>query len=347
MAAAQNFLPQSKLQYKEKIWDFGTIEEQDGPVSHTFEFTNGGSKPVVIEDVAVSCGCTTPEYSRAPVRPGASGSVKVTYDPAGRPGVFSKEIMIYSGNKRNADIIRIKGEVKPKPRTREEEYPFLAARGLRFKESLLTFRYVPQGSRAETRLGYDNFSERDLRVEFRAADDGSGALVLPAPRTLKAGSRGEFTFAYDLRERRGCYGMLSDRITVVVNGQESPLPLSATAIGIDDPAAMDGDKAPRALLDHSYCNLGNVETGTAASAELTLTNEGRGPLHVRSVQTKGGVTATLQGGTTLQPGEKSRFEVTLDPSGYEPGRIFESIIIVTDDPQRPMRDLRLTAVKIE
>ena len=58
--AGQNKV-RSVLKFTEEVWNFGRIEELDGPVSHTFTFTNTSKKPVVIEDVSVSCGCTTPE----------------------------------------------------------------------------------------------------------------------------------------------------------------------------------------------------------------------------------------------------------------------------------------------
>ncbi|MFR6415865.1 MAG: DUF1573 domain-containing protein [Alistipes shahii] len=53
-------------------WDFGTIRESDGRVSHTFTGVNRGDKPLVILDVVTSCGCTVPEFSRQPDHPRAA-----------------------------------------------------------------------------------------------------------------------------------------------------------------------------------------------------------------------------------------------------------------------------------
>ena len=36
------------MTFEEKIHDFGTINEVDGPVSYSFEFTNTGDEPLVI-----------------------------------------------------------------------------------------------------------------------------------------------------------------------------------------------------------------------------------------------------------------------------------------------------------
>lgn len=91
--------------------DFGTITEKDGKVSHTFVIKNTGDAPLVITRVIASCGCTTPEWTKAPIAPGKTGEVKVTYNPAGRPGKFSKTISVYSNGKEGSYIMTITGSV--------------------------------------------------------------------------------------------------------------------------------------------------------------------------------------------------------------------------------------------
>lgn len=102
-----------EMTFDEKTHDFGTIKEADGPVTHIFEFTNTGNEPLVILAVNASCGCTRPEYPKEPIKPGKKGKIKVTFNPAGRPGEFSKDIKVRSnGNKR--PILKITGTVVPK-----------------------------------------------------------------------------------------------------------------------------------------------------------------------------------------------------------------------------------------
>ena len=101
------------MTFDEKTYDFGTIKEVDGPVTHSFEFTNTGDEPLVIINVNASCGCTRPEYSKEPIKPVKSGKIKVTFNPAGRPGEFSKDVKIRTnGSKR--PILKITGIVIPK-----------------------------------------------------------------------------------------------------------------------------------------------------------------------------------------------------------------------------------------
>jgi hypothetical protein len=95
--------------------DFGTIQESDGLATFVFEFTNTGTDPLILKNVQASCGCTTPDWPREPILPGAKGSIKVTYNPAGRPGTFEKNITVTSDGNPESQAIKIKGVVNPKP----------------------------------------------------------------------------------------------------------------------------------------------------------------------------------------------------------------------------------------
>ena len=54
---------------------------------------------------------TTPEWTKEPIAPGQTGDIKITYDPKGRPGPFSKTISVYSNGKTGSFILTIRGEV--------------------------------------------------------------------------------------------------------------------------------------------------------------------------------------------------------------------------------------------
>lgn len=95
-------------------YDFGTIREADGSVTHLFTISNTGEAPLIILSATASCGCTKPEYPRAPIKPGESASVKVTYNPSGRPGEFDKTVSLKTNDpKHRKAVLRITGTVIP------------------------------------------------------------------------------------------------------------------------------------------------------------------------------------------------------------------------------------------
>ena len=103
------------IEFKESSYDFGTIREEKGPVSHTFEFVNTGDAPLLILNASASCGCTRPDYPRNPVKPGKSDKIKVTYNPKGRPGEFTKTVTVRTNikGKDKKVTLKIKGNVTP------------------------------------------------------------------------------------------------------------------------------------------------------------------------------------------------------------------------------------------
>jgi hypothetical protein len=99
------------LVVSEDTHDFGTIKESDGKVSHTFVVKNEGTKPLTITRVVPSCGCTSSGFTEAPIAPGKTGEIHVTYDPQGHPGPFTKTVSVYSNGKAGSQVLIIRGNV--------------------------------------------------------------------------------------------------------------------------------------------------------------------------------------------------------------------------------------------
>jgi len=101
-----------QLQFKKDIHDYGIIKYNADP-NCTFEFTNTGDEALIITEARGSCGCTVPDWPKEPIAPGASGTIKVTYDTK-RVGNFQKSVTITSNDKDTPNLsINIKGEVLP------------------------------------------------------------------------------------------------------------------------------------------------------------------------------------------------------------------------------------------
>ena len=114
LAFAQKNENGARAEFTPMSHDFGTIKEADGPVSYTFEFKNTGNKPLIIVDAVASCGCTRPEYTTKPIKPGKKGKIKVTYSPVGRPGAFRKTVKVKTNGTEKVTTLTISGVVIPK-----------------------------------------------------------------------------------------------------------------------------------------------------------------------------------------------------------------------------------------
>lgn len=100
------------ITFDESSYEFGTVSETGGKVSHDFVFTNTGDANLVISDAKADCGCTVPEYPKNPIAPGKKGVIRVTYNPLYRPGGFHKQVTVKTNAKPNKSVIKISGVVK-------------------------------------------------------------------------------------------------------------------------------------------------------------------------------------------------------------------------------------------
>ena len=109
------FSQSSKIVFENSEHDFGEIQEKGGKVSYKFSFKNVGDEPLLILSVKPSCGCTTPNWSKNPIKPGEEGFIIAQYNPRGRPGVFRKSLNVVTNqsiiDKPNNIYIYIKGNV--------------------------------------------------------------------------------------------------------------------------------------------------------------------------------------------------------------------------------------------
>lgn len=100
-----------EIKFEKETHDFGTIP-QGIPVTYEFKFKNNGKTPLILTNASASCGCTTPDWTKEPIKPGKTGFVKATYNAAS-PGEFTKSVTVQSNAKNSTVILYLKGNVKP------------------------------------------------------------------------------------------------------------------------------------------------------------------------------------------------------------------------------------------
>ncbi|MDF2438909.1 MAG: hypothetical protein K0Q95_3285 [Bacteroidota bacterium] len=102
-----------KFKFESEVIDYGTIEHNANG-DREFKFTNVGKEPLIISSTVGSCGCTVPTPPKDPIKPGATGVIKVHY-ATDRVGAFEKTITITSNADTPSKVVKIKGVVKPDP----------------------------------------------------------------------------------------------------------------------------------------------------------------------------------------------------------------------------------------
>lgn len=97
------------MEFEKTLHDYGTITK-GGDGSYDFVFTNTGKEPLIISNVRSSCGCTTPKWTKEPVKKRKDGSIQVRYNTR-IVGNFRKSITVYSNAKNSPVRLTITGNV--------------------------------------------------------------------------------------------------------------------------------------------------------------------------------------------------------------------------------------------
>lgn len=319
--------------------DFGHIREVDGVVEHIFSYTNHGKEPFVITAVSVGCGCTTPAYSIKALAAGASEKFSVRFDPTDRPGRFEKEVFVRS-NQGNLKLA-ISGVVEPRPRTLQDDYPYVVSAGVRLAALAINLENAVVGRP----MG------RVLRVANGSATVGATISVdsttLPPwlkvdVRTpfLKAGERGEIIFIFNGTQ----YGFDQTDVTIRVNGEivGEKIWVSATFTrdfsGLSPLERRDGAKAE---LSSYFYHFSDRKLGEKLSRTFEIRNTGKADLVIDRVQSSADdLTFTLDR-QTVKAGEKAVLSVKAAPKVL--GTMSETITIISNDPANPVREVRVMA----
>jgi len=102
-----------EIKFDKLTHNFGKFSESAPKVECVFNFTNVGDKALIINQAVASCGCTVPQYTKQPIKPGEKGQIKVTYNGAGKfPGHFKKSITVRTNGVVEMTRLYVEGDME-------------------------------------------------------------------------------------------------------------------------------------------------------------------------------------------------------------------------------------------
>lgn len=333
-----------QLQFREETYNFGTIGELKGPVTHEFVFTNNSARPVRILKVQASCGCTTPGWSKDVVKPGGKGFIQASYNPRGRPGFFTKSLTVTTDLDANPIILQIKGQVVNDEKPSAADYPVTNG-NLKMRVSSFNMGRV---------LIKDEYAMREFAVMNNGADTitFTGKFVSPSyikvdvqPRVLLPGQKGVIRVSYNGAVKKR-YGFQSDNVEIETNDKLKPVKSFSVYATLEDyfpemsPAELA--KAPQLTLESYELDLGNISAGSAGEKLVVFTNTGKKELELRSIQPNCTCIAASADKTSLKPGESGTIRISFSPNDRK-GTQNKAITFYSNDPKHPVQRLTFTA----
>ena len=327
--------------WTEATYDFGSIKEADGPATHKFELINTGDAPLVITYVKPSCGCTTSDYTKEPIMPGAKGFVSATYDPQGRPGPFNKSISVTTNSKPEVSTIKFKGTVIEREKTMAELHPRKIGE-LNLEVNHITLLNVKNTEVRTDSASIANLTDKPLKIAFTNVP--KHITVKAVPETLEPNKQGKIIVNYDATQRSD-WGFVMDKVIVSINGNTNSNKniLSISATIEEDFSKYTKEQletAPQLVFDETSYNFGSITEGEKVNHTFKFRNEGKTNLVIRKISTSCGCTAVNSKTDIIKPGESSSIDITFNSAGKS-NRQNKSITIICNDPKNPKQILHI------
>jgi hypothetical protein len=335
-----------QLQFRQETHDFGVIAEQNGPVTHEFVFTNSSPRPVTIINVQASCGCTTPDWSKEPIQPGKTGFIQARYDPRGRPGAFHKTLTVTTDLEGGAIVLQIKGQVST------DTDQFVDQTGFDVRKGSISLKT------ATLNMGKVFFKDEASVKEFQIINNGTSPVkfdpqvIGPAyiraevvPSTLAAGAKGVIKLSYNGKQK-GKYGYQTDNIEFKTDDADEPLKSFPVLATVEDyfPQQSEAElaKSPQLHVENYSVDLGRVRSNTEVVRDLAISNTGKKPLDIRSVQGNCSCITASPEKSSLKPGESTTLKVSFDAKDRK-GSQQKSVTLYTNDPRNPVQRITFSA----
>ncbi|GHT37627.1 hypothetical protein FACS189435_3040 [Bacteroidia bacterium] len=359
LISAQGFA-QKKAEISADIltYDFGIIPEAEEGATHVFPIKNTGTAPLIINNVSASCGCTRPEWPKAPIEPGATGEVKINYSSKGRPGPFYKSIVINSNARNNRFSLYIKGTVSIRQASSQPAivYPYHVG-DLKLETKNVLYSRIYPGEKLEEVIRIKNEGTAALNLQ---ADRTPDYLSVECnPKLLKPGETGEISVLFQTAaiKRMGHIATSFHLIVESVGKKKEEGAITVTANIIDNfthmPAA-DKAKAPVAQYSRIHLDFGKLPEksggiipfigGSGKSESLKITNTGHSTLLIYSITCDNELIDISGGRKEIKPGASAEYKISIHSKAVK-AKLEDYIHIVSNDPNGPVRLIKVTAEK--
>ena len=335
MLSALLALPASaqKITTQHEVVDCGQVVFNK-PVTAEFMLKNDGHKPLVINNVLKSCGCTEVDYPKTGIAAGESFVIKAVYD-AKQMGTFTKQVCLYTNADEEPFILSMRGKVVGSVVDFAGSYDEMLG-VIKSDAQEVEFDDVNRGDRPVQRIHIFNPTDELLEPVVMHLPPYLHAFVSPskvAPR-----HSAEISFVLDSKKLRD----LGLNQTSVYLGErpgdriapEKEIVVSAVLLpGFENMTPTKKALAPKIEMSATDLNLGSFNGKKKLKGEILITNKGKSELDIRSMQMfTMGLQVNLKK-SKIQPGETVKMKVTAVAADLKKSRVrHPRILMITNDP---------------
>ncbi|MBS3915422.1 MAG: DUF1573 domain-containing protein [Bacteroidetes bacterium] len=324
----------AEIQFLKTTHDFGVVNEDINFAIHQFRFVNTGDRKLHITNVATSCGCTTPDWTKDSINPGDTGFVQAKYETTNRIGTFSKSITVYSNAVTSPFVqLNIIGDVhREKPQVNGIEIPDYGK--VYFEPATIDFRPLFD-NKVDTQFAR-LVNGTPFTTTFADVKIPENLTIIGLPKSLEPGETVQIMVILNGKIIKG-YGFGAFQVPVSCDNPVSPdIGLFVAYQRRQFFPKMNSKqlaKAPKAKWDKEFHNFGNHLTGELMSTDFVVSNVGKSDLIFHEIFPECSCLTLKYPKNILKPGESMTIQLTYD-SIAKKGTSNQSVWIVCNDPTR-------------
>ena len=330
------------IELDKTVHDFGDIQLSAGPQKCSFTVKNISAKPIAINTVVSSCGCTDVKWTREPIAAGKNGVIEATFNNEQGAYPFDKTLTVYISGLKKPLILRLRGNVLDKAVPLGELYPKKWG-NLGIRDTEIKLGNMEQGNQRSDAVYIANLGATPLTVSFENVTPGLKIEVSPNPIPANTAAKMTYTVTAD----RSQWGKSWFYAEPVIGGKH----YKGAKVGIwafikEDFSSMsqaERNKAAQPMFEQSTYSFGKVKAGTDFEAVFKFTNAGKSELVVHKVDSDspaavpGRISATAAGA-------KGTLKVPVHTKDLPKGETLIIITLTTNSPLRPLVNLFIAGV---
>ncbi len=342
---------QPQIAWIDTTHNFGAIDEENGHVTYLFKYTNVGDQDLVVISTRASCGCTSAAFDRAPLAPGDTAAISVTYDPARLPGRFKKKVTVDTNTEPSRTTLYITGVVVGAKKTVMARFPHdMGPLKLAHNTALLG----KARKHHSKNMFIDGYNRSTDTIAPRVVSSPSWLKVGVAPAAVAPAERMLLSF-YVYPDLTPLYGVVTDTISISPDpGHSDEVYRLPVVVDIEEDferlTADDYRLAPVARLSADKIILDKSADGKTLSSSFTINNDGTSRrLNIRRIYCTNPAVSLTYKGNKIKKHKSLTVAVTLRPDKLTgsntptDGIITTDITVITDDPVTPVQHVRVVA----
>ncbi|MBO4592927.1 MAG: DUF1573 domain-containing protein [Bacteroidaceae bacterium] len=341
MAAIVPVSSMAQLTTDKRTQNMGTLKLYTENTT-TFTLKNTSAKAVTISRIVPSSSQIKATCSPMVVPAGGTTLLSLSYK-ADLVGRFTHAILVYCEGSDTPLTVQVKGKVyinlndaysRPAPKAEGEEFG-VSFGPLTLQTDNIEFDYVNDGDVVSRTIAVTNNGEENCMPNLLHLP---GYLTVQAsPRVLRPGRKGYLTITLDSRKLNHSLGLTQDIVYVssyegesVAKDREIPV-----SIVLFDTATVErSNRAP--VIQLSTDELVMPEsTKSKVKGTVSISNTGRSPLEIRSLQVFHPAINVALPKTTIAPGETVDMKVTLVKKYRDLSNARYRILMITNDYRKP------------